>query len=283
MSKLPVRADSGDVHQQHQLDRRAHDVARRLRRRRAVRHPVQGRAAKQTRVPINYTAYGDESDPARSRSPPNAPVEGGVEQHRRPPRDRRAAAERAISSSSTTRSGAAITGTRRLGCQLEPRVEQAAAARLDVGRCRGAPDLPGPRALQRGPAGPRSHHALRFTGRGDAARLHLSGDALRVVVERPALPPMGLRLRLKSGYSLARFHGRGVGDPQGVEDLRDDRRRQRFLVVHQRRGRPALERHRPRPAQDGPRRQAFQAVTPAPHWAPRSLLKRNFTVSLPSC
>lgn len=34
-------------------------------------------AGSQTRVPINYTAYGDESDPGPYPIPPNAPIEGG--------------------------------------------------------------------------------------------------------------------------------------------------------------------------------------------------------------
>src|SRR4029077_19386737 len=46
---------------------------------------------------------------------------------------------------------------------------------------------------------------------------------------------------------------RGVGDPQGAQDLRNDRRRQRQQLVHQRRNRSALERQQPRRVEDGPR------------------------------
>ena len=36
-------------------------------------------AATQPKVPIHYTAYGDESDPGPFPIPANAPVEGGAE------------------------------------------------------------------------------------------------------------------------------------------------------------------------------------------------------------
>jgi hypothetical protein len=42
----------------------------------------------QTKVQINFNAYGDESDPGPYPVPPDAPVEGGAERHGRPPRHR---------------------------------------------------------------------------------------------------------------------------------------------------------------------------------------------------
>ena len=42
----------------------------------------------QARVPVSF-GYDDESDPGPYPIPPNAPIEGGSELHRRPPRPRR--------------------------------------------------------------------------------------------------------------------------------------------------------------------------------------------------
>ena len=67
------------------------------------------------------------------------------------------------------------------------------------------------------------------------ARLHPPRHALRLLEQRPALPPMGLRLRLKAGYSLAGFHGQSLVILRSAQALRADRRRQRLALVHHRR------------------------------------------------
>ncbi len=71
----------------------------------------------------------------------------------------------------------------RLGRDLEPPLERAPSRGLDVGRRRGAADLPRARALRRGRA--RRHRpCAALHGRADAQGVRLSGPALRVRLER---------------------------------------------------------------------------------------------------
>ena len=78
--------------------------------------PAEAEDASRSTTPRTAT----RADPGPFPIPPNAPVEGGSSSDRRSPRARRAEAARVISTSSTTRSGAATTGTR-LRRELEPR------------------------------------------------------------------------------------------------------------------------------------------------------------------
>ena len=134
-------------------------------------------------VRINYTAYGDESDPGPFPIPIERAGRGRRGERRRPARARRAAATRVTSTSSTARSGGATTGTPTSGVNWNLALERAAPARLDVGRRGRPPDPPRPRPLRRGRGGPDQPRAA-LHGRRDAEGLHPPGDALRVVDDR---------------------------------------------------------------------------------------------------
>ena len=113
--------------------------------------------------------------------------------------------------SSTRPPVAAAAGKRRSGARLQPAQQRAAPGRLDVGRRRRPADLPAAGPLRARLRAGAIDHALRVTVAAHAARLHPPGHALRLRRARdPALPPMGLRLRLKAGYSLAGFHGQAL-------------------------------------------------------------------------
>ena len=119
------------------------------------------------RVPIHYTAYGDESDPGPFPIPANAPVEGGSSSTG----DRHVLVVQQATCHLFELYRAFWRGNRwdaDVRRELEPRVEQAAPARVDVGRRRGPADpCRASCATTRSHAGA-IHHALRFTVAADA-------------------------------------------------------------------------------------------------------------------
>src|SRR5262249_47940297 len=103
----------------------------------------------QPRVPVRFTAYGDESDPGPYPVPPDAPVEGGREARGRPPRPRpRPGQLDALRDDRRVPRRQGLEG--RLGRHLRPEGQQVPPRRLDLGqRGRAAhPARPGP--LRRG-------------------------------------------------------------------------------------------------------------------------------------
>ncbi len=158
----------------------------------------------QPRVPIHFTAYGDQSDPGPYPIPPDAPVEGAGQ-----PGDQHVLVVQ--------------NGT----CRL---FELYDAQRVGNGWDAGSGAVFNLRSTRLRPDGWTSadaaglpifpllvryddvrsgaiDHALRFTvAQTQAGYIHpathyASGDA------DPALPPMGLRLRLKASFDLSRFNG----------------------------------------------------------------------------
>jgi hypothetical protein len=158
----------------------------------------------QPRVPIHFTDYGDESDPGPYPIPPGAPVERGSDRH--------------------------VLVLQRGACRL---YEMYAARRAGPGWDAGSGAVFNLRSNHQRPAGWTSadaaglsifaglarypevragaiRHALRFTVRETqrayvAPARHFASDS-----RNPDLPPMGLRLRLKASYPLARFHGQSL-------------------------------------------------------------------------
>jgi hypothetical protein len=164
--------------------------------------------ASQPKVAIHYTAYGAESDPGPFPIPGNAPVEGG----------------------------AASTGDRHVLV-----LQQATCHLYELGRAfwqgdhwnadvgvnwnlasnalrplgwtsadaAGLPILPGLVRYDEVAAG-HIDHAVRFTVPKTQRGYIFPATHFASSSTNAALPPMGLRLRLKSSFSLARYHGQAL-------------------------------------------------------------------------
>jgi hypothetical protein len=162
-------------------------------------------AATQTKYPINYTAYGDESDPGPFPIPPNAPVEGGPSSTG----DRHVIAvqrgtcrlyELYSAYWRTNHWDAASGATWSLTSNaVRPAGETSADAA-------GLPIFPGLARYDEVAAGV-IKHALRVTfartrrGYVYPARHFASSST------DPTRPAMGMRLRLKASFDVSRFHG----------------------------------------------------------------------------
>ncbi len=160
--------------------------------------------------PINYTNYGDESDPGPFPIPPSAPVEGGASSTG----DRHVLVVqqgtchlyelgRAFWNTTHTRWDADVGVNWDLSSNaLRPLHETSADAA-------GLPILPGLVRYDEVTAGV-INHALRFTVEQTqhgfiAPATHDTGSSTD-----PTRPPMGLRLRLKASFDLTPFHGESL-------------------------------------------------------------------------
>jgi len=157
--------------------------------------------AGQPNVPITYTDYGDESDPGPFPIPQNAPVEAGSDAH-----------VLVVDSGNCTlyelydahpngqgwNAGAGAKWPLNTN-QLRPEGWTSADAA-------GLPILPGLARFDE-VSGGAINHALRFTVQhSQAGHIHpATHDASSST--NPNLPPMGLRLRLKSSFDVTGFHG----------------------------------------------------------------------------
>ncbi len=169
-------------------------------------YAVVGKRAK--RIPVNFTAYGDESTHGRYRVPPHAPVEGGNSSDG----DRhvlvvdRARCKlyelyRAFFVGGRHRhwnADSAVIWNLRSSALRTPGFTSADAA--------GLPIFPGLVRYDEAASG-HINHAIRFTV--DSTQnawinpaSHCAGDT-----SNPNAPPMGLRLRLKAGYDISGITG----------------------------------------------------------------------------
>jgi hypothetical protein len=162
---------------------------------------------RQPRVPIVFSEFGEESEPGPYPIPPGAPVEGAGEEG-----DRH------------------VLVLQRGTCKL---YELYSARRLRAGWEAGSGAVFNLRSNALRPEGWTSADAaglpiMPLLVRYDEVRSGQIDHALRVTVARtqrgyihpathfassdsaPALPPMGLRLRLRASYSLAGFHGESL-------------------------------------------------------------------------
>jgi hypothetical protein len=162
----------------------------------------------QRKLPVHYTAYGDESDPGPFPVPAGAPVEGG----RSSDGDRHVLA--------VDRAACKLYELYRAFFVRKPRPHwnadsgvawdlRSTALRPEGWTSADAAGLPIFPGLVRyhEVAGGRLEHAIRvtFESTRDAwvhPATHCAGDTAN-----PAAPPMGLRLRLKAGYSLGGLSG----------------------------------------------------------------------------
>ena len=163
--------------------------------------------AGQPKVPIRFTEFGEESNPGPYPIPPNAPVEGAGEAGDRHVLVLQKGSCRLYELYSTRRRGAgweagsgAVFNLRSNALRPEGWTSADAA---------GLPIFP---LLVRYPevrAG-QIDHALRVTvERTQRGYIHPATHFASASSD-PSLPPMGLRLRLRSSFSLAGYHGEAL-------------------------------------------------------------------------
>jgi hypothetical protein len=162
----------------------------------------------QKAYPVHYTAYGDESSHGPFPIPPHAPVEGGQKSDG----DRHVIA---------LQSGTchlfelyrAFWRTNHWNADAGVNWNLASNARRTVGwtsaDAAGLPIFPGLARYSEVHDGA-IHHALRFTVAKTRRAFIYPATHFASSSNNTALPPMGLRLRLKSSYSLAHFHGQAL-------------------------------------------------------------------------
>jgi hypothetical protein len=158
----------------------------------------------QPRVPIRFTDYGDESDRGPYPVPLNAPVEGGSDRHvltlQRGTCKLFELYNAQRSGSGWAASSGAVFNLRSNALRHEG-YTSADAAGLAI-----LPGLARVDEVRRGAI----THALRFTvQRSQRGYIHPATHQAGSSSD-PALPPMGLRLRLKASYSLRHFHGQAL-------------------------------------------------------------------------
>ncbi|MEX2246581.1 MAG: hypothetical protein WEC75_07830 [Dehalococcoidia bacterium] len=155
----------------------------------------------QPMVPITFTDYGDESDPGPYPVPLDAPVEGGGDRHVLVVRQGECKLyELFVAEQSGAGWDAASGAVFDLNSNaLRPEGWTSADAA-------GLPILPGLVRYDEVAAGA-INHALRFTvQRSQRAYIHPATHFASSSTD-PALPPMGLRLRLKASYDISGFDG----------------------------------------------------------------------------
>jgi len=170
--------------------------------------PYSAVGAGQRKLPVHYTAYGDESDPGPFPAPAGAPVEGG----NRSDGDRHVLV--------VDRAGCKLYELYRAFYVAKPQPHwnadsgtawdlHSTARRPDGWTSADAAGLPIFPGLVRYDEAGSGHldHAIRVTVESTRnawvhPASHCAGDT-----SDPSAPPMGLRLRLKAGYGLGHFSG----------------------------------------------------------------------------
>jgi hypothetical protein len=162
---------------------------------------------RQRKVPIDFTAYGEESNPGPYPIPQNAPVEGAGEEGDRHVLVLQKGSCRLYELYAASRKGAgweagsgAVFNLRSNALRPEGWTSADAA---------GLPVLPLLVRYDEVHAG-RIDHALRVTvARTQRGYIHPATHFASSSSD-PNMPPMGLRLRLKASFSLAGFHGESL-------------------------------------------------------------------------
>ncbi len=159
----------------------------------------------QKKWPIHYTAYGDESSPGPFPVPSNAPIEGGS--HSTGDRHVIVFQEgtchlyelyRGFWRGTHWDAASGVNWNLRSNARRPLGWTSADAAGLAI-----FPGLVRYGEVRSGAI----HHALRFTVEATQRGYIFPATHYASSSTNPALPPMGLRLRLKASYSLTRFHG----------------------------------------------------------------------------
>jgi hypothetical protein len=159
---------------------------------------------RQHRVPIRFTAFGDESDRGPYPIPLNARIEGGSDHH-------------VIALQRGTCRLFELYGARRgkgrwladSGAKFNLRSNRLRPAGWTSADAAGLPILPGLAKADEASRG-RITHALRVTVSETQRAYILPARHFASDSRDRSLPPMGLRLRLKAGYGLKRFSGQSL-------------------------------------------------------------------------
>jgi hypothetical protein len=162
----------------------------------------------QAKVPINFTAYGDESDPGPYPVPGNAPVEGGSASTG----DRHVLVLQQGACHLYEMGRAFWRGTSwdaDVGVNWNLRSNALRPAGWTSADAAGLPILPGLVRYSEVAAG-HIDHAVRFTVSRTQRGYILPATHYASSSTDPTLPPMGLRLRLKASFSLAGYHGQSL-------------------------------------------------------------------------
>jgi hypothetical protein len=158
--------------------------------------------ASQPKVPIDFTAYGDESDPGPYPIPPDAPVEAGSDHHVLVLQQGSCQLYEMFNASF---SGA---GDRHWNADSGARFDLRSNALRPDGwtsaDAAGLPILPGLVRFDEVRGGA-IHHAIRVTfDRTQRGYIHPATHFASSSTD-PSLPPMGLRLRLKASFDVSGF------------------------------------------------------------------------------
>ena len=157
--------------------------------------------ASQPVMPVNFTDYGDESDPGPYPVPLNAPVEAGGDRHVLALQQESCRLYEMYnarpSGGGWDASSGAVWDLRSNALRPEGWTSADAA---------GLPILPGLAKYDEVKSG-QIRHALRFTvGATQRGYVHPAAH-FASSSDDPNLPPMGLRLRLRADYDFSDFHG----------------------------------------------------------------------------
>jgi hypothetical protein len=164
--------------------------------------------ASQPKVPIHYTAYGSESDPGPFPIPSNAPVEGGSGSDG----DRHVLVLQQGTCHLYELGRAFWTGSRwnaDVGVNWNLNSNALRPAGWTSADAAGLAILPGLVRYDEVAAG-HIDHAVRFTVPHSQKGYILPATHYASSSTNAALPPMGLRLRLKASFSLSGFHGESL-------------------------------------------------------------------------
>jgi hypothetical protein len=164
--------------------------------------------AGQAKVPIDYQAYGDESDPGPFPIPGNAPVEGGSASDG----DRHVLVVQQGSCHLYELGRAFWEGNHwnaDVGVNWNLDSNALRPAGWTSADAAGLPILPGLVRYDEVAAG-HIDHAVRFTVHDSQKGYILPATHYASSSTNAALPPMGLRLRLKASFSLAGYHGESL-------------------------------------------------------------------------
>jgi hypothetical protein len=157
--------------------------------------------ANQRKVPIRYTAYGDQSDKGPFPIPLNAPVEGGSDRHVLVVQRGTCMLYELFAAERTERGWAAQSGAK-----FDLRSNRVRPKYWTSADAAGLPMFPG-LAREREVRSGKITHALRFTVAETQRGFIFPARHWASSSTDPDLPPMGLRLRLKKGYDISGFHG----------------------------------------------------------------------------